>query len=459
MFGNFIAEKCQGTGATITLYGIDDNSLPFSAKFSDTDEVKYVIEDGDGIKKCGGTGVYNSNDTITRNDDWTWNGTTYDDSPSGNLTLSAQTHIIRVAPLTSDMDNWSNANSWSDPLDSSIIPDTNNIYYLGSSVNRFARVYAESMNISNQIIVINEIVADHLRGYANTEITTKHTLLPASGYTEVDLGLDKAKFRDLHLSNNIYVDGTVDGRDIAADGIKLDTIASNATANATDAYLLNRINHTGTQSAATIYNFHSTVNANTNVIANTAKVSANGSINTHSDVNTSGASTGDLLQYNGSNWVPYAPPVNSWARISWDGNNSFSGISAPTTLGIRSIVQSSDNNYVLDNVNSTIKVNTSGDYSIDVNFIVQIDASANTNMTTVESYIEYSTNGGSTWTRLFRNRTMNSSYEGNYVTVVINDVVYGLSVNTLIRIRVTRTTGTDTITQMGHTGAIKIVKL
>ncbi|CTQ45759.1 DUF2793 domain-containing protein [Roseibium aggregatum] len=45
---------------------------------------------------------------------------------------------------------------------------------------------------------------------------------------------------------------TVDSRNVGADGAKLDGIAAGATANATDAFLLDRGNHTGTQPVSTI---------------------------------------------------------------------------------------------------------------------------------------------------------------------------------------------------------------
>lgn len=58
---------------------------------------------------------------------------------------------------------------------------------------------------------------------------------------------------------NITLTGTVDGRDVATDGSKLDGIATGATANQTDAYLLSRANHTGTQTASTISDFDTEV--------------------------------------------------------------------------------------------------------------------------------------------------------------------------------------------------------
>ena len=50
------------------------------------------------------------------------------------------------------------------------------------------------------------------------------------------------------------------------------------------------------------------VSANASVVANTAKVSADGSIDTHSDVDTTSVAPniGEILQWDGSNWVPAA---------------------------------------------------------------------------------------------------------------------------------------------------------
>ncbi len=44
----------------------------------------------------------------------------------------------------------------------------------------------------------------------------------------VDIGVSTYRYKDLHLSGNISVGGTVDGRDVASDGSKLDGIATSA---------------------------------------------------------------------------------------------------------------------------------------------------------------------------------------------------------------------------------------
>lgn len=59
----------------------------------------------------------------------------------------------------------------------------------------------------------------------------------------------------------------------AAERTKLSGIAAGATANSTDATLLNRSNHTGDQLASSISDFDTAVAANSTVSANTAKIS------------------------------------------------------------------------------------------------------------------------------------------------------------------------------------------
>ena len=75
----------------------------------------------------------------------------------------------------------------------------------------------------------------------------------------------------------------------SAERTKLAGVDDNATANQTDAHLVSRANHTGTQAAATISDFDAEVSNNTSVTANTAKVSADGLVTTHSDVTSAGS--------------------------------------------------------------------------------------------------------------------------------------------------------------------------
>jgi hypothetical protein len=74
------------------------------------------------------------------------------------------------------------------------------------------------------------------------------------------------------------------------------------------------------------------------IIANTAKVSADGSINTHNDVNFTNPNPGDLISWNGSNWVniPDNLPVlttnpQPTDLLQYDGSN---WINIPAIVGI-----------------------------------------------------------------------------------------------------------------------------
>jgi hypothetical protein len=77
-----------------------------------------------------------------------------------------------------------------------------------------------------------------------------------------------------------------------AEQTKLAGIAAGATVNSSDATLLARANHTGTQTAATISDFDTEVANNTAVAANTAKVGLNGPVQNNS---VTGPGTNDVV--------------------------------------------------------------------------------------------------------------------------------------------------------------------
>lgn len=85
---------------------------------------------------------------------------------------------------------------------------------------------------------------------------------PVSTATTTALGLKVDKDGTKVLSTNDYT---------TPEKTKLSGIATGATANSSDATLLNRANHTGTQLAATISDFATAVSGNSAVAANTAK--------------------------------------------------------------------------------------------------------------------------------------------------------------------------------------------
>jgi hypothetical protein len=117
-----------------------------------------------------------------------------------------------------------------------------------------------------------------ITGATNTRITydSKGLVTSGSAATQDDIG-----------------DGTTFKQYSATEKTKLAGIATGATANSSDATLLNRANHTGTQTASTISDFSTAADA---------RIAA-ASINALSDVVVTTPGNGEVLKYNGTNWV------------------------------------------------------------------------------------------------------------------------------------------------------------
>jgi hypothetical protein len=88
-------------------------------------------------------------------------------------------------------------------------------------------------------------------------------------------------------------DGTNAGLVSPAQHTKLSGIATGATANSSDATLLDRANHTGTQAASTISDFSTAADA---------RIAA-ASVNALSDVTVTSPTTGQVLKWNGTAWA------------------------------------------------------------------------------------------------------------------------------------------------------------
>lgn len=106
---------------------------------------------------------------------------------------------------------------------------------------------------------------------ANGDYTaTQITNTPSGGISATNVQvaineLDSEKLNTSHAgsggSAHSLVDGVAAGFMSISDKTKLDTVSSGATANSSDAFLLARANHTGTQLVATISDFVSSVTA------------------------------------------------------------------------------------------------------------------------------------------------------------------------------------------------------
>jgi len=109
------------------------------------------------------------------------------DSTSDTLTLVGGSNVTITTNATTDTvtisaSGGSGGDAWSDAVDSDIIPDGDGTRDLGSTGTRFAETYTDALDVTNSIVV----------------------------------------------------GGTVDGRDVATDGTKLDGIESGATADQTE---------------------------------------------------------------------------------------------------------------------------------------------------------------------------------------------------------------------------------
>lgn len=115
-----------------------------------------------------------------------------------------------------------------------------------------------------------------------------------------------------------------------ADKTKLNGIAAGATANSSDATLLARANHTGTQTASTISDFTTAHNA---IDHTTALASA--SVDDLADVALTTPVSGNLLRYNGTNWVNATPATVGGDIIL----NDLAGVSTTGGSGANALLQ------------------------------------------------------------------------------------------------------------------------
>ena len=91
MFSNFTEESGTGTGNVIVLTGAAGNSIPYSASFADGDQVHYAMIDSGG-RMATGLGTFDlANNSITRTDNWSYNGSIVNTNPSTNITFTGGT--------------------------------------------------------------------------------------------------------------------------------------------------------------------------------------------------------------------------------------------------------------------------------------------------------------------------------------------------------------------------------
>jgi len=125
---------------------------------------------------------------------------------------------------------------------SGLFPKTTNTYTLGKAGATFSNIFVEVVTLADGAITSTAAEINKLDGVTAT--TAEINKLDGVTVTTAELNLldgqdqtlattDSATFVNVTATGNVVVTGTVDGRDVAADGTKLDTLETGATSDQT----------------------------------------------------------------------------------------------------------------------------------------------------------------------------------------------------------------------------------
>jgi len=290
------------------------SNIAFTITTFSEDEIKVYV---DGVESTNGGS--SQNDYTIPN--YTTTGGTVTWNTTGSLTAPASPKVIRIVRQTDLLNNGNTA------------VEGRATYSAGSSVkaddlnNNQKQVLRSLQEHNDQLIQTYDV--------ENAAITTAKikdaavTSLKIEDGTIVNADINASaaiagtKISPDFGSQNIVTSGTVDGRDVSADGTKLDGIETGATGDqtnteiraaveaATDSNVFTDADHTklnGIETGATAdqtgaeiktaYEAESNTNAFTD--AEKTKLGNLGSLNALSDVNTSGVADGKILKYQAS---------------------------------------------------------------------------------------------------------------------------------------------------------------
>jgi hypothetical protein len=166
------------------------------------------------------------------------------------------------------------------------------------------------------------------------------------------------------------------------------------------------------------------------------------SINDLSDVNTSGASSGEVLSWDGSNWTP----TNITSAVGINGYVSYftsSNITSDYTAGLTGLIQLTS----LASFGNTVTYNTNyftfsenGKYKISISGLFRTTNSSTEEANAPTIYLSYSIDNGTSWTSLANVLYLKNVAETNSIqkpfNTLSNDGIIEVADYTTFRIRV-----------------------
>lgn len=214
--------------------------------------------------------------TLVKNITWIHEG--HDTSVTLSLTKSGGTKtVIGIFAATSNI----STKIWTDilPLEAGDVLFLQSNHISASDVGHCVVSYVtNTSSVSGQSIgVLTDVdltgnASGKILSYNGNQFTPIANSASISDTDALSEGSSNLYFTDARVAANSAVTAnTAKNTYPSADATKLSNIATSATANSSDATLLARANHTGTQTASTISDFDTEVSNNSAVTANSAK--------------------------------------------------------------------------------------------------------------------------------------------------------------------------------------------